>query len=93
MNHLQSKERPSLLSKEIEERERDLGHQMSEEMTSTQGQREDLVHQDNDQGLQGQGQGSNHKEAGVNPLSGGKLKFNEKKPNINICFEKLSTCI
>lgn len=52
---------------------------MSEEMTSTQGQREDLVHQDNDQGLQGQGQGSNHKEAGVNPLSGGKLKFNEKK--------------
>lgn len=52
---------------------------MSEEMTSTLGQREDLVHQDNDQGLQGQGQGSNHKEAGVNPLSGGKLKFNEKK--------------
>ena len=59
---------------------------MSEEMTSTQGQREDLVHQDNDQGLQGQGQGSNHKEAGVNPLSGGKLKFNEKKTNINIFF-------
>ena len=91
MNLLQSKERPSLLSKEIEERERDLGHQMSEEMTSTLGQREDLVHQDNDQGLQGQG--SNHKEAGVNPLSGGKLKFNEKKPNINIFFEKLSTYI
>lgn len=58
---------------------------MSKEMTSTQGQREDLVHQDNDQGLQGQGQGSNHKEAGVNPLSGGKLKFNEKKPMTWLC--------